>query len=195
MNVYEKRVILASASPRRRELLTQLGIAFEVQTRSVDESCYWELEPAARVEKLAGLKAMAVAADLDGGLVLGADTLVAAGGQVLGKPDGGAGARHMLRMLSGRKHLVYTGVALVDVAGCRMETAFAETAVFIRAMDEGEISRYVATGEPLDKAGAYAIQGLGAAFVTAIEGSYSNVVGLPLHLVAGMLRRFGVEVI
>ncbi len=147
------------------------------------------------MEKLAGAKALAVAAELAGGLVLGADTLVACGGLVLGKPSTPAGARDMLRLLSGRRHRVYTGVALVDVDDGRMETAHAETSVVLRTMDEGELDRYVATGEPLDKAGAYAVQGLGSVFVTAVEGSYSNVVGLPLHLVAEMLHRFGMEVI
>ncbi|HUW63853.1 MAG TPA: Maf family protein [Spirochaetia bacterium] len=189
------RLILASNSPRRRELLAQLDVAFEVVVRPVDESCFQDLEPGARVEKLAGVKALAVAAELAGGLVLGADTLVAVSGRVMGKPDGAAGARLMLRMLAGRWHRVYTGVALVDASNGRLETAVASTAVFLKAMSEGEIGRYVATGEPLDKAGAYAVQGLGAIFVTAIEGSYSNVVGLPLHLVADMLHRFGLEVI
>ena len=190
-----KSLFLASASPRRRELLAQLGLSFEVVVRPVDESGYEYLKPPERVEKLAGAKARAVAAELAGGLVLGADTLVACGGRVLGKPPTPAAARQMLLQLAGRRHLVYTGVALVDAAGHRMETAHAETAVFLRDMGEGEIDRYVATGEPLDKAGAYAVQGLGAVFVTAIEGSYSNVVGLPLHLVADMLHQFGLEVI
>ena len=190
-----KRLFLASSSPRRHELLARLGLAFEVFVRPVDESGYGHLEPGARVEKLAGAKALAVAAELAGGLVLGADTLVACGGLVLGKPSTPAGARDMLRLLSGRRHRVYTGVALVDVDDGRMETAHAETSVVLRTMDEGELDRYVATGEPLDKAGAYAVQGLGSVFVTAVEGSYSNVVGLPLHLVAEMLHRFGMEVI
>jgi len=186
---------LASSSPRRRELLAQLGLAFQVVVRPVDESRFAHLSAPSRVAKLAEAKALAAAAEVTRGLVLGADTLVVYGGRVWGKPSGEEGAKLMLRELAGRRHLVYTGVALVDAEGGRRETAVATTAVSLRDMDDGEISRYVATGEPLDKAGAYAVQGLGAAFVTAIEGSYSNVVGLPLHLVAEMLGRFGMEII
>jgi len=163
--------------------------------RPVDETAFGDLEPAGRVERLAGAKAGAVAAELDMGVVLGADTLVAVDGLVLGKPAGAGEARRMLEKLQNRWHRVYTGVAVADAATGRMETARAETAVFIRSMTPQEIERYVATGEPLDKAGAYGIQGLGAMFVPFIRGSYSNVVGLPLDLAADMLRRFGLPVL
>jgi len=188
-------LVLASGSPRRRELLAQLGLSFEVMVRPVDETAYRHPEPGERVRLLAGAKARAVAGELEAGVVLGADTLVAVDGRVLGKPAGAGEARRMLEELQNRWHRVYTGVAVADAATGRMETVAVQTAVLMRPMTAAEIDRYVATGEPLDKAGAYGIQGLGAVFVSSIEGSYSNVVGLPLDVTAEMLERFGITVL
>jgi len=196
--MHQRSLILASASPRREALLAQVGLPFRVQPSGVSEQGAVDAEdPAAFVEQAARAKADEVAARLGDGLVLGADTVVVVGSQVLGKPDSAAQARDMLRCLSGVTHRVYTGLALVQVEGGRVtrrRTAHEVTGVTMRRLDEREIEGYVATGEPLDKAGAYGIQGRGAVLVERIEGCYFNVVGLPLARLAAMLQEFGVSV-
>ena len=188
------RLILASASPRRRELLGRIGLQFDVHPSRIDEDRYRDLPPEARVEALALAKARAVAAGLTDALVLGADTLVVCQGQVLGKPDSPAMATAMLTMLSGRTHSVYTGVAVVRVPGEEARVTHARTAVTFRRLTPDQIAAYVATREPLDKAGAYGIQGYGALLVEGIQGDYFNVVGLPLVKVEELLTAFGVNV-
>jgi septum formation protein len=182
-------LILASASPRRAELLRQAGIAFEVMPADVDESTVAGERPADYVRRLAEAKAMAVAGRVGGALVLAADTTVVAGGEILGKPVDIADARRMLRALSGRTHDVLTAVTLGRRSPAVLETDVAITTVEFASVSEAEIEWYVGTGEPMDKAGAYAIQGLASRFVTRIAGSYSNVVGLPVALVYALLRR------
>lgn len=180
-------VILASASPRRRDLLAQVGIAFVVAPADVDEGA----DPAAN----AVAKARAVA-DRHAGedaVVLGADTEVVLDGEVLGKPGGGAAAAAMLRRLSGRTHCVVTAYALVDCRSGAEVVRSVETAVTFRRLSDDEIDGYVATGEPLDKAGAYGIQGRGALLVDRIDGDYFTVVGLPIAAVVADLRALGVE--
>jgi septum formation protein len=159
----------------------------------VDET----LDPGPLAEAVAGLalrKARAVAARRRSGLVLGADTIVVVDGEALGKPSSPADAAAMLRRLRGRAHEVMTGVAVVDAASGAEAARTVSSRVTMRAYSEAEIARYVATGEPLDKAGAYAIQGIGGALVAGLEGSRSNVVGLPLEATADLLRRFGLSV-
>lgn len=180
------RIILASASPRRRELLEQIKIPFEVQVSHVEEKVT-SREPARVVEELSSQKAHAVSEQTAGSaeaiLVIGADTVVALDDQILGKPSGEAAAVEMLRRLSGREHQVYTGVTLLYRAadGSVQEKCFHErTNVFFCPMSEAEIREYAATGDPLDKAGAYGIQGLCARYISGIEGDYNNVVGLPV---------------
>lgn len=152
-------------------------------------------EPQALVRALALGKALAVAAGLPEGVALGADTVVVLGDEVLGKPRDAADARSMLARLQGRTHRVFTGVALVDAASGRQADAAEETLVTMRPLTPAEIHAYVESREPMDKAGAYAIQGLGATLITRVEGCFYNVVGLPLARTAIMLRSFGIEVL
>jgi septum formation protein len=188
-------LILASSSPRRRELLQTLGLTFSVITSEVDETTSPELTPAEVVEQLALRKAGAVAEKVSGGVVLGADTIVVLDGHILGKPADEPDAYRMLSALQGREHTVYSGVALIDAASGRSESAYNATRVRIRAMTDREIRAYIATGEPMDKAGSYAIQGIGSIFVEGIVGDYFTVVGLPLNVTARMLARFGLPLL
>jgi septum formation protein len=175
-------LVLASGSPRRRELLTQIGVAFTVQSADVDESLHLNEKPSDYVVRLAKAKAAAVAgATLAGQCVLGADTTVVVSDEVLGKPKDAEDASSMLVKLSGREHQVLTGVALVEAGTQKViQALMATTTVQFRDLSATEINAYIRCGEPMDKAGAYGIQGLGGAFVRSITGSYSNVVGLPL---------------
>ncbi len=181
------RLVLASQSPRRRELLEQLGIALEVRPAHVAETVLPGEAARDYVVRVAREKARAVPGDV----VLAADTAVVLEGEVLGKPDDAADARRMLRALSGTEHAVLTAVCVRRPA-IRIELeAVASTRVRFARLSPAEIEWYVATREPLDKAGAYAIQGAGGAFVLGVEGSVSNVVGLPLAETAELLRRAG----
>jgi septum formation protein len=188
-------IILASASPRRADLLRQIGLPFRVAPSAVDEDEHIFSAAEARPEelaiRLALAKAQAVARELGRGLVLGADTVVVCDEAVLGKPRDAVEAQAFLLRLSGRTHHVITGVALVEAETGRAEVATATTAVRMRPFDAAEAAAYVATGEPMDKAGGYAVQGRGALLVAAIEGEYSNVVGLPLVTLAELFGRFG----
>lgn len=183
-----QKLVLASGSPRRRELLTRMGYSFTVLSPDVDE--HVDAEPRQAVGILARRKALAAAEGLTEGIVLAADTLVAVDGEALGKPRDEAEARAMLMRLSGREHEVFTGVCILDVATGRIAVHVERTGVVFRALDDAEIDRYVATGEPMDKAGAYAIQGGAAAFVVSYNGSYENVIGLPVNSVGLMLKKF-----
>ena len=185
----EKRLILASGSPRRRELLAKMGYTFEICTPDVDE----HVEGHARdvVVTLAQRKARAAAEHYARGVIIASDTLVSLDGVPLGKPEDEADARRMLRALSGREHEVYSGVCLIDAATGREEVQVDRTGVWLREITDQEIDDYIATGEPMDKAGAYAIQGLAGKFVSRFDGSYENVVGFPVDVVRDMLSRFG----
>ncbi len=186
------RLILASASPRRRELLEGLGLAFEVRPVDIDESPGEGEEAPALVRRLAREKAAAIENDGDSDdVVLAADTLVVLDGRVLGKPVDAADARHMLGRLAGRTHTVLTGVAIRDLGSGDERVTVSSTEVTIGALDPERIAWYVSTGEPMDKAGAYAIQGLGALLVESIRGNYTNVVGLPLPAVRATLAALG----
>ena len=180
-------IILASRSPRRAELLTAAGISFQVLAADIDETPLPGEAPDAYVERLAIAKAGAVLALRPAASVLGADTTVTIDGEILGKPVDAADATRMLRALSGRVHLVHTGVALVSARG--IQSAVDTTRVWFDAMTDEDISWYVATGEPVDRAGAYAIQGFASRFIPRIEGSYSNVVGLPVAMVSSILKK------
>lgn len=189
-------LVLASASPRRRELLTQVGYTFRVHAAEVNEDPLPGEEPIAYVTRLARAKAEAVFGELtaqpgdDGALaVLGADTTVTVDGQILAKPEDVGDAARMLRLLSGRSHRVITGVALVTAAAT--EVAAEVTAVRFLTLSDEEIAAYVATGEPMDKAGAYGIQGRAALWIPRIEGCYFNVMGLPLALIGQLLEGRG----
>lgn len=190
------RLILASASPRRRELLTQAGFTFEVLPADVPEVRESGEDAIRFVTRLARQKAEAVAvrqaelagplASNDDTIILGADTVVVVDGELLGKPQDAADAARMLRLLSGRTHQVITGVCLVK--GRERQTAAEVTFVRFVTLSDEEIESYVATGDPLDKAGAYAIQGRAGRWVPRIQGCYFNVVGLPLALVSSMIE-------
>ena len=187
------RLVLASASPRRRELLAALGISARVRPAAVDETPL-DGEPAADcVVRLARAKAHVDARP--GELILAADTLVVLDGRILGKPAGPEEAAAMLARLAGRDHLVQTGVAVHDADSGATAAAVETTRVTLAALDARRIAAYVATGEPLDKAGAYAIQGLGALFVESIDGNYSNVVGLPLPLTRRLFAELGFDLL
>ncbi|MES1943012.1 maf protein [Salinisphaera sp. PC39] len=185
-------MILASASPRRAELLRQIGLPFERRPVDVDEAPLPDESPAALAQRLAVAKARAGVADA-ALPVLGSDTVVALGDEALGKPADRAEALAMLARLSGRTHEVHTGVALAHAGDT--ETVLVTTRVTMRDIAPGEAEAYWATGECDDKAGAYGIQGLGAVFVRRIEGSYSAVMGLPLFETAGLLERAGIRVL
>ena len=188
----QPRLVLASASPRRQRLLAELGLRFDVRPPEADETPLPNETPAAMVDRLARDKALA---RLEAGeLVLAADTTVAIDGEILGKPVDAADARRMLAAIAGREHEVFTGVAaamLDGAGGKRLAVRVARTLVRMRALSAAEIADYVATGEPLDKAGAYAIQELGSLLVDSIDGNFTNVVGLPLPTVADCLADLG----
>ena len=188
-------IILASASPRRTELLKQIGLNHRILPSNFAEQLSGEKTPAENVAILALGKAMSVSNELKQGVVIGADTIVVADGQILGKPHSIAEARAMLKRLSGRVHQVMTAVAIVDASGQKARWQCVEiTQVTFRALDEKLLQWYLSTGESMDKAGAYGIQGYGALLVEKIDGCYFNVVGLPLRRVAEGLEKFGVDV-
>ena len=180
-------LILASSSPRRRELLRDAGIPIEVHAAKIREERIVGEAPAQYACRLAQEKAQAVAREFPGKYVLGADTIVVVGDEVLEKPRDAEDAARMLRLLSGREHQVTTGVSLIDPDG-NIDTRSSTAYVHFRKLADDEIHGYVSSGEPMDKAGAYAIQGGAGPWIERVEGEYSNVVGLPLSLVKEMLR-------
>lgn len=187
-------LVLASASPRRRELLARAGVAFEVMPADIEERALPGEAPETLAERLAREKALAVARQLGPSpprLVLGSDTIVVLGGDVLGKPRDAADAEAMLARLAGRTHRVVTGVALAESGDLAVRSLTVASRVTFRALGAEEIRRYVAGGEALDKAGSYAFQGEGRGFVSAVEGSESNVVGLPIDETLALLRAMG----
>ena len=183
-------IVLASRSPRRRQLLEQLGVEFDVVGPDVDERPRRDETPLVYVERVARAKAAAVATPADA-RVIAADTTVDVDGGIVGKPTDAADARRILRRLSGRAHHVHTGVAVRRQG--KTESAVASTLVQFEALSEETIEWYLATGEPFDKAGAYALQGTGGVLVARVSGSVSNVVGLPLSVLVALARRLGVE--
>jgi septum formation protein len=182
-------LVLASASPRRAELLRAAGIEFDVMPADVDESMDQADTPEGYARRVAEMKAEAVKEQAAGRPILAADTIVVVDQHVLGKPADPDDARRMLRLLSGRQHLVTTAICLI--LSNRVQMAVERTTVEFASLSPEEIDWYVASGEPMDKAGAYAVQGLGSRFVTRIQGSYSNVVGLPVSLVYNLCKTAG----
>lgn len=186
------KIVLASQSPRRKELLGRMGLKFVTQASKIDESAFDGLEARELVATLSREKAQWIARQLDGEtLVIGADTVVVRDGAALGKPKDAEDAVAMLLSLSGRDHQVCTGVTVCR--GDQVLTQVEETQVTFRDLTEAEVRQYVSTGEPMDKAGAYGIQGLGGLLVEGIRGDYSNVVGLPVCRLGQMLKDFGVD--
>ena len=187
------RLVLASASPRRRELLRQLRLDFEAEPPDVDETRFPDEPPAAYVERIARAKAEALAGP--GLIVVGADTTVVHEGRIMGKPGHPEEARAMLRHLQGDVHEVFTGLAVASWDGAaRTRSAVDMAEVHFLPMTDDEIVRYVDSGEPLDKAGGYALQGRGGAFVSKVNGSPFTVIGLPIHLLARLLAASGADV-
>lgn len=183
--------ILASASPRRSELLTVLGLSFAVIPSGADETFRPGETPAGHVKRISGAKAQAVAADHPDAWVLGADTIVVIDGQVLGKPKDRADARQMLRLLSGREHDVYTGFTVIKKTASVLCRKVVRSTVVFREITEDELEWYVNSDEPYDKAGGYAVQEKGGLFAYRIRGSYSNVIGLPVSEVFEVLKQIG----
>lgn len=187
-----KQIILASKSPRRRQLLKQIRIPFDVVTMDVDEDYEKGLKPFEIVECLSYKKAKSVAQSITyDAIVIGADTIVAINDIVLGKPIDKQDAFNTLRSLSNTNHEVYTGITLIDIVTGKSITFYEKTEVFMRYITDSEIEEYIKTNEPMDKAGSYGIQGIGAIFVEKIVGDYNNVVGLPLQSLYSELKNFG----
>jgi septum formation protein len=184
-------VILASASPRRRELLTLIGIAHEVRPADIDESAFPDEAPAPHAERLARGKAHALAERHPDAVIIAADTIVVVDGEILGKPRDEAHAEAMLTRLAGREHTVYTAIAVAREA--RTESAVEAVRVTMRSLSPDEIREYIATGEPMDKAGAYGIQGYGATIVERVDGDYFSVMGLGLRRLVELLARVDVR--
>lgn len=186
-----EKLILASASPRRAELLQLLGVDFEVIPSHMDETSRNDETPPEHVQRLSSEKAEMIAALFPDALVLGADTVVVIAGRMLGKPGNPGEARDMLKRLSGREHIVYTGFSLIQKKKGRRRTQVVRSVVLFKEIPEDEISWYVSSEEPYDKAGGYAVQGMGAFFIREIRGSYTNVMGLPLSEVVETLKDMG----
>jgi septum formation protein len=187
----QPRVVLASSSPRRRELLTLIGIGHEVRPADIDETVLPGERPTEHADRLARTKASVIAARFPAALVVGADTIVVVDDEILGKPRDEPEAARMLRRLGGRRHTVHTAVAVAR--GGALESGVERVEVTFRALDDDDIARYIATREPMDKAGAYGIQGYGATIVERIEGDYFAVMGLALRRMVGLMERLGVR--
>lgn len=188
-----KKLFLASASPRRKELLELIGLDFEIISSNYEENLNLKNNPVEIVKNLALGKAKNVAGRVKNGIVIGSDTVVVLKGKILGKPKHEEGAKEMLNDISGKELEIYSGVALVDTESDKFLTDYVVSKVRIKKLSKGEIENYVATGEPLDKAGAFGIQGKGALIVENIKGDYFNIVGLPLFKLSEMLKEFGVN--
>lgn len=191
----QRKIILASASPRRREILKMTGLKFSIEPGDYEEDMDLALEPRQLARFLSAEKARAVAVEYADALVIAADTFIVFKGSLLGKPHTREEARRMLDLLNGRAHSVITGFTIIDTRTGKKLSRSVETRVYFRKLTEEEIEAYIETGEPLDKAGAYAIQGIGALIVKEIEGDYFNVMGLPLSSLAEALKKFGVYVL
>lgn len=187
-------LILASSSPRRKDLLTRMGLEFTTKRATLDEKLNHSADPADEVARISLEKAEVVRPKVrPDDIIIAADTMVMLDGLMMGKPRSEPDAFSMLRRLSGRKHQVMTGLTVMK--GQRVETTTVVTNIRFRTLSDEEIRAYIATGEPMDKAGAYGIQGFGAMFVIAIEGDYYNVMGLPVCTLSLMLRKFGVKLL
>ncbi|HEX3011221.1 MAG TPA: Maf family protein [Syntrophomonadaceae bacterium] len=189
------KIVLASSSPRRREILEGIGLQFTIDTSGiVDETIAVGIKPDKIVEYLALKKARAVTQKYQDGFVIGSDTIVVLDDIILGKPGNEEDALNMLMKLQGRTHHVYSGVAVINVSTGEQQVTHDVTEVEFRSISENEAIKYIATGEPMGKAGSYAIQGLGAVFIKSIHGDYYNVVGLPLFKLAKILNSYGISI-
>jgi septum formation protein len=194
-NQYMKKIILASSSPRRKALLEQIHLEFTVDTHVQEDAIILSREPHKLAREISLKKAESAAGRYPDALIIAADTIGVIDGHVIGKPHSESEARLMLGSLSGKSHAVITGFTVLDTLTGKSVSRSVETTVNMKQMTDSEIDAYVQTGEPLDKAGAYAIQGLGAVLVEKIEGDYSNVMGLPLAAMSEVLKEFGFNVL
>ena len=194
-DLLSKPIILASSSPRRRELLTQIGVVFTTDPADVDERVLAGEAPEGYALRVARDKARAVAERSGDSIVIAADTIVVLGNDILGKPVDAVDAFRMLTLLSGRMHMVITGIVVKDLTSLKTTARTVITRVWFRTLPPQEIGAYVATDEPLDKAGAYGIQGKGALLIDRIDGCYFNVVGLPLSVLGDMLREHAITLL
>ncbi|MFB0844294.1 Maf family protein [Paenibacillus oleatilyticus] len=192
-----KTLVLASSSPRRQELIQMLGLPFEIVTNDVDETVSNDLSPKQIVEELSLRKAKASITRVTDSqsIVIGSDTIVVYSQEVLGKPKDQEDAFRMLKLIEGKTHQVYTGITCIDVGESRIVTRSRVTDVRMKALSDEQIRAYIATGEPMDKAGAYAVQGIGSTIVESINGDHFNVVGMSLSLLSEMLEELGVKVL
>jgi septum formation protein len=190
-----KKIILASGSPRRKELLEKIGLKFEVESSNYEEDIYPGLQPHDVAQKISLKKAGIVASKHKNVVIIAADTFIVFDGQILGKPSTANESRKMLQKLNGKSHSVITGFSVIDTAKNKTLSRSVETIVFLKKLTQSEIDTYVKSKEPLDKAGGYAIQGLGAVIVDRIEGDYLNVVGLPLSALTEALKEFGIHIL
>jgi len=190
-----QKIILASTSPRRQELFGKLGIPFTVEASEYEEDMTLKMSPKKLVMTLSNGKASAVAKKHKSGLIIGADTFVVFNEHLLGKPKGKGEAKKMLQKLSGKRVDILTGMTIIDAVSGKKSCVTDVTKVYIRKISKQEIDNYVATGEPMDKAGAFAIQGLGAVIVKKIEGNFMGAMGLPLFVLAKELKKFGISVL
>lgn len=190
-----KPIILASESPRRQELLEKIGLKFKVVKSNFKERLDTKLEPHKLSQQISFEKAKAVFENHKDSIIIAADTLVVCRGKILGKPRDGKDAKKMLSLLSDNVHLAITGLTIIDGGLDKTISTSEETKVFVRKISPSEIDFYVKTKEPLDKAGGYAIQGLGSVFIQKIEGDFFNAVGLPIYTVIRMLKKLGVEML
>jgi septum formation protein len=188
-------IILASASPRRKELLEKIGLKFKIEPSNYEEYTHSGLEPHELARKISLGKAEDIASRYKNAIVIAADTLVVFGDQILGKPHTENAARKMLEAINGKAHSVITGFSIIDCDVQKTLSRSVETRVYVKELTLAEISTYVKSREPLDKTGAYAIQGLGAVIVEQIEGDYFNVVGLPLSALTEALKEFGIHIL
>jgi len=190
-----RKIILASASPRRKEILRITGLKFTVCESDYEEDLTLPFKPRKLARFLSHKKAEAVAQKYSNSIIIAADTFIVFKDNLLGKPHTAQEAQRMLRMLSGKAHSVITGFTIIDTGSTEMLSRSVETHVYFKKINNEEISSYIKSKEPLDKAGAYAIQGLGAVFINKIDGDYFNVVGLPLCALTQSLKKFGVHVL
>lgn len=189
-----KKIVLASTSPRRKMLLKQIGLNFEVVASDFKEKIDIKMSPHKLAQELSLGKAKAVAIKLSNSIIIAADTFVTFKGKILGKPKEEQDAKRILKLLSGKMHLIITGFTIIDTTTGQTATNSVETKVYFKKLTNKEINSYVETGEPLDKAGAYGIQEKGSLFVKKIEGDYFNVVGLPIYALVEALKKFGVKI-
>lgn len=190
-----KKIILASTSPRRKEILEKTRLLFSIEGSDYEEDMSLPLTPHELVKFLSLEKAKSVAKNHADALIIAADTIVAFEGKVLGKPHTREAAKEMLLMLNGKRNSIITGVAIIDTTTSKIESFSDEVDIYLKQLTESEIDNYIKSGEPLDKAGAYAIQGLGSVFIKKIDGDFFSAMGLPIEKIAEVIKGFGVYIL